>query len=279
MGKIAPSILSADFAELAAEVERIRPQADLLHVDVMDGHFVPNLTIGAPVVACLRPRTDLYLDCHLMIDNPGDLLDDFAKAGADSCTVHVELGDPRPLFDRMRAHDMRVGLVHNPETSLDAVLPYLEEIDILLFMSVHPGFGGQAFIPDVLDKLRAPRARSWTSAASRSSSRSTVASTSRRLRWPPPRARTSSSPGARSSTPPDPLAAARGNPRGRVAGSRGFLADAARQGPHRLGRRGRGSPGRQVRSGPRRAADRRGVHGRGASRDRGRDRLGRGGAP
>ncbi len=103
MGKIAPSILSADFAELAKEVERIRPQADLLHVDVMDGHFVPNLTIGAPVVKCLRPRTDLYLDCHLMIDNPGDLLDDFAKAGADSCTVHVELGDPRPLFDRMRA--------------------------------------------------------------------------------------------------------------------------------------------------------------------------------
>jgi ribulose-phosphate 3-epimerase len=157
MGKIAPSILAADFSELAAEVDRIRPQADLLHVDVMDGHFVPNLSIGAPVVKCLRPRTDLYLDCHLMIDNPGDLLDDFAKAGADSCTVHVELGDPRPLFDRMRAHDMRVGLVHNPETPLDAVLPYLEEIDILLFMSVHPGFGGQAFIPDVLEKLRAAR--------------------------------------------------------------------------------------------------------------------------
>ena len=92
-----------------------------------------------------------------MIDNPGDLLDDFAKAGADSCTVHVELGDPRPLFDRMRAHGMRVGLVHNPETSLDAVVPYLEEIDILLFMSVHPGFGGQAFIPEVLDKVRAAR--------------------------------------------------------------------------------------------------------------------------
>ncbi len=157
MGKIAPSILAADFSELAAEVDRVRPQADLLHVDVMDGHFVPNLSIGAPVVKCLRPRTDLYLDCHLMIDNPGDLLDDFAKAGADSCTVHVELGDPRPLFDRMRAHGMRVGLVHNPETPLDAVLPYLEEIDILLFMSVHPGFGGQAFIPEVLDKLRAAR--------------------------------------------------------------------------------------------------------------------------
>ncbi|MSO36828.1 MAG: ribulose-phosphate 3-epimerase [Acidimicrobiia bacterium] len=157
MGKIAPSILSADFADLAAEVERVRPQADLLHVDVMDGHFVPVLTIGAPVVRCLRPRTDLYLDCHLMVNNPGDLLDDFAKAGADSCTVHVELGDPRPLFDRMRAHGMRVGLVHNPETPLDAVLPYLEEIDLLLFMSVNPGWGGQAFIPKVLDKVREAR--------------------------------------------------------------------------------------------------------------------------
>jgi ribulose-phosphate 3-epimerase len=157
MGKIAPSILSADFAELAKEVERVRPQADLLHVDVMDGHFVPNLTIGAPVVKSLRPYTDLYLDCHLMIDNPGDLLDDFAQAGADSCTVHVELGDPRPLFDRMRALGMRVGLVFNPETPLEVVLPYLEEIDILLFMSVHPGFGGQSFIPEVLDKLRDAR--------------------------------------------------------------------------------------------------------------------------
>jgi ribulose-phosphate 3-epimerase len=157
MGKIAPSILSADFAVLAEEIERIRPEADMLHVDVMDGHFVPVITIGAPVVKSLRPHTDLYLDCHLMIDNPGDLLDDFAAAGANSCTVHVELGDPRPLFDRMRAHNMRVGLVHNPETPLDAVLPYLEEIDILLFMSVHPGWGGQPFIPEVLDKVRAAR--------------------------------------------------------------------------------------------------------------------------
>ena len=157
MGKIAPSILACDFSQLAVEVDKVAAEADLLHVDVMDGHFVPNLSIGAPVVKCLRPRTDLYLDCHLMIDNPGDLLDDFAAAGADSCTVHVELGDPRPLFDRMRELGMRVGLVLNPETPLDAVLPYLAEIDILLFMSVHPGFGGQAFLPEVLDKLREAR--------------------------------------------------------------------------------------------------------------------------
>jgi ribulose-phosphate 3-epimerase len=151
--KLAPSILSADFAELADEVERVADQADLLHVDVMDGHFVPNLTIGPPVVKSLRKCTDLYLDCHLMVDNPGEFLEDFADAGADGCTIHIELGDPRPLFARMREFGMRVGLTHNPETPVDAVLPYLEEIDVLLFMSVHPGFGGQAFIPSVLDKL------------------------------------------------------------------------------------------------------------------------------
>ncbi len=156
--KLAPSILSADFARLADDVDRVKSEADLLHVDVMDGHFVPNLTIGPPVVASLRKHTDLYLDCHLMVDNPGVLLDDFAEAGADSCTVHVELGDPRPLFEQMRRLGLRVGLVCNPETPFDAVVPYLEEIDLLLVMSVHPGWGGQAFIPDTLDKVRAARA-------------------------------------------------------------------------------------------------------------------------
>ncbi len=155
--KIAPSILSADFAALADDIARIAGEADLLHVDVMDGHFVPNLTIGAPVVACLRKHTDLYLDCHLMVTNPGDLLDAFADAGADGCTVHVELGDPRPLFDRMRALDLRVGLTLNPETPLPEVVPYLSDIDTLLFMSVHPGFGGQSFIADVLMKVAEAR--------------------------------------------------------------------------------------------------------------------------
>jgi len=155
--KLAPSILSADFSQLAAEVERVTPEADLLHVDVMDGHFVPNLTIGPPVVKSLRPRTDLYLDCHLMVDNPGELLDDFAAAGADGITVHVELGDPRPLIARIRELGVRVGLTHNPDTPLDAVEPYLEEIDTLLFMSVFPGFGGQAFIPSVLEKVAEAR--------------------------------------------------------------------------------------------------------------------------
>ena len=155
--KIAPSILSADFAQLADDVERVAGEADLLHVDVMDGHFVPNLTIGPPVVKSLRKRTDLYLDCHLMVDNPGELLEDFADAGADGCTIHIELGDPRPLFATMRDLGLRVGLTHNPETPVDMVLPYLEEIDLLLVMSVHPGFGGQDFIPSVLDKLTVAR--------------------------------------------------------------------------------------------------------------------------
>ena len=127
--------------------------ADLLHVDVMDGHFVPNLTIGPPVVKSLRKHTDLFLDCHLMVDNPGVLLADFADAGADRCIVHIELGDPRPLFDELRSRDVGVGLVLNPPTPVDAVMPYLDQIDLLLVMSVNPGWGGQPFIPEVLDKV------------------------------------------------------------------------------------------------------------------------------
>ena len=155
--KLAPSILSADFADLAAEVDRVAEAADLLHVDVMDGHFVPNLTIGPVVVGALRKHTDLFLDCHLMIDNPAVLLEGFADAGADRCIVHIELGDPRPLFDELRNRNVGVGLVLNPETPVEAVLPYLDEIDLLLVMSVNPGWGGQGFIPEVLDKVRVVR--------------------------------------------------------------------------------------------------------------------------
>src|SRR5262245_20898224 len=156
--KVAPSILAADFANLAADVARVAPEADLLHVDCMDAHYVPNLTIGPPVVKSLRKHTELFLDCHLMVDNPGVLLDAFADAGADGCTVHIELGDPRPLFDDIRKLDMRVGLAFEPGTPYDAVQPYLGDIDMLLVMSVHTGFGGQPFIPEVLDKARAARA-------------------------------------------------------------------------------------------------------------------------
>jgi ribulose-phosphate 3-epimerase len=155
--KVAPSILAADFANLAADISRVGSEADLLHVDCMDGHYVPNLTIGPPVVKSLRKHTDLFLDCHLMVDNPGVLLAAFADAGADGCTVHVELGDPRPLFEEIRRLGMRVGLSFEPATPFDAVEPFLADIDLLLVMSVKTGFGGQPFIPEVLDKVRAAR--------------------------------------------------------------------------------------------------------------------------
>ena len=123
----------------------------------MDGHYVPNLTIGPPVVAALRPHTKLFLDCHLMVDNPGTLLRAFADAGADGLTVHVELGDPRALLAEIGALGVRRGLAFEPETPYEAVEPYLADIDLLLVMSVHTGFGGQPFIPEVLDKVRAAR--------------------------------------------------------------------------------------------------------------------------
>jgi ribulose-phosphate 3-epimerase len=154
---LAPSILSADYAELAEEVARVRPESQWLHVDIMDGHFVPNLTIGPPVVRSLRAHTDLLLDCHLMVDDPAWMLRPLADAGADICSVHVELGDPTELIDSMRALGLRPGLVVNPETPFEAAEPYLEAVDLLLVMSVHPGFGGQAFLPEVLPKLTAAR--------------------------------------------------------------------------------------------------------------------------
>jgi ribulose-phosphate 3-epimerase len=155
--RIAPSILSADFACLGDAIARVEPAADTLHVDVMDGHFVPNLTIGPPVVASLRKHTDLYLDCHLMMTNPGDYLDAFKKAGANGCTVHVEVDGTAELIEQMRVVGLDVGLAVNPETPFEMAAPWLDRIDLVLLMTVHPGFGGQSFIADVMPKVREAR--------------------------------------------------------------------------------------------------------------------------
>ena len=155
--KIAPSILAADFANLASDIARVADEVELFHVDCMDGHYVPNLTIGPPVVAALRPHTDRFLDCHLMVDNPARRVPAFADAGADGLTIHVELGDPRPLLREIGPLGVRRGLAFEPETPFDAVEPFLGDIDLLLVMSVHTGYGGQPFIPEVLDKVRAAR--------------------------------------------------------------------------------------------------------------------------
>src|SRR5271166_2647979 len=150
---VAPSLLSADFGSLAEAVGEVAPAADWLHIDVMDGHFVPNLTIGPPVVRSLRRHTGLYFDCHLMMTDPGRYLGDFKEAGADGCTVHVEVGGTPGLIARMRELGLRVGVAANPDTPYEALEPYLSQVDLVLCMTVFPGFGGQAFMPEVMGKV------------------------------------------------------------------------------------------------------------------------------
>jgi len=152
--RIAPSILAADFAHLARDIETVSPHVDLLHVDVMDGHFVPNISLGPPVLASLRQATDMYLDCHLMITDPFTYLEPLKEAGADGVTVHIEaVPDPTAVFAEAARLGLDVGLVINPPTPVSAIEPYLDRTNMVLVMSVHPGFGGQSFIGTSLEKI------------------------------------------------------------------------------------------------------------------------------
>lgn len=156
MIKIAPSILAADFSKLAEEVKEVEAAgAELIHIDVMDGHFVPNITMGPIVVEALRPVTTLPLDVHLMIENPDAYIPAFAKAGADYITVHVEAcRHLHRTLQLIRSHGVKSGVVLNPHTPVETILHVLEEVDMVLFMTVNPGFGGQKFIDAVLPKVK-----------------------------------------------------------------------------------------------------------------------------
>ena len=153
---IAPSILSSDFANLESEVKRLEENgADWVHVDVMDGHFVPNLTIGAPVVKAIKPVTKLPMDVHLMIENPAKYVKDFALAGADVITFHYE-ATKETTFDVIniiKSYGVKVGLSIKPKTPVSAIKPYLDMVDLVLVMTVEPGFGGQKFMEDCADKI------------------------------------------------------------------------------------------------------------------------------
>jgi ribulose-phosphate 3-epimerase len=156
MLKIAPSILSANFAKLGEEVVAVeRAGADYIHVDVMDGHFVPNITIGPLIVEAIRPVTKLPLDVHLMIDNPDQYIEAFAKAGADYITVHVEAcRHLHRTIHHIKSFGIKAGVVLNPATPVNTLQHILKDIDMVLLMSVNPGFGGQKFIPEVLPKIK-----------------------------------------------------------------------------------------------------------------------------
>lgn len=156
---VSPSLLAADFSNLEADIKRIEDGgAEMLHLDIMDGHFVPNISFGPPVVSAIRKKTDIFFDTHLMLTNPAKYIEPFAKAGADLISFHVECDDdPDEVIALCRKFDLKVGMVIKPKTPAEALFPYLEKIDMILVMSVEPGFGGQSFMSEVLGKCRTLR--------------------------------------------------------------------------------------------------------------------------
>ena len=159
MIKISPSILSADFANLERDIHRIS-DADYVHVDVMDGVFVPNISIGIPVLKSIRKVTDMFLDVHLMITKPVRYVEEFCDAGADLVTVHVESDFPENIqaaIDKIHAKGKKAGIVLKPKTTWEAVLPYIDQVELILVMTVEPGFGGQKFMADMMPKIAALR--------------------------------------------------------------------------------------------------------------------------
>lgn len=155
---IAPSILSADFGHLMDDINKVESEADFLHIDVMDGHYVPNISFGIPIIRSIRPNTALIFDVHLMITNPLDFLTAFAAAGSDMITFHVEtVDDPADVIRKIHALGKKAGISVHPDTDIQAIFPFLPDLELVLIMSVYPGFGGQSFLPAALDRIRAVR--------------------------------------------------------------------------------------------------------------------------